>query len=92
MELRDELVLAPASSASGLTPDGRRMLRAIDELPEDVREVFDLLRIQGMTQAEAAHVLGVSAETVKRRLSRGLRLLAEQLADLCPDEEPPDSV
>ena len=45
-----------------------------------------------MTQAEAAHVLGVSAETVKRRLSRGLRLLAEQLADLCPDEEPPDSV
>jgi DNA-directed RNA polymerase specialized sigma24 family protein len=28
--------------------------------------VFDLLRIQGMTQAEAAHVLGVSAVTVKR--------------------------
>jgi hypothetical protein len=48
VELRDELVLAPASSASGLTPDGRRMLRAI-ELPEDVREVVDLLRIQGVT-------------------------------------------
>jgi RNA polymerase sigma-70 factor (ECF subfamily) len=54
VELRDELVLEPASSASGLTPDGRRMLRAIDELPDDVREVFDLLRIQGMTSAEAA--------------------------------------
>ena len=68
------------------------MLRAIGELPEDEREVFDLVRIQGMAQAEAAHVLGVSAETVKRRLSRGLRLLAEQRADLSPDEEPPDSV
>jgi DNA-directed RNA polymerase specialized sigma24 family protein len=43
------------------------MLRAIGELPEDVREVFDLVRILGMTQTEAAHGLGVPAETVKRR-------------------------
>ena len=77
---------APASSVSRLSPDGRRMLRAIDVLPQDEREVFDLVCIQGMTQAEAAHVLGVSEETVKRRLNRGLRLLTEQLADLCPDE------
>jgi RNA polymerase sigma-70 factor (ECF subfamily) len=91
VELRDELVPAPASSASGLTPDGR-MLRAIDELPEDEREVFDLVRIQGMTQAEAAQLLDVSAETVKRRLSRGLRRLAERLADLHPGERPPDPI
>jgi RNA polymerase sigma factor (sigma-70 family) len=92
VELRDELVPSPASSASGLTPDGLRMLRAIDELPEDQREVFDLVRIQGMTQVEAAELLGVSTVTVKRRLSRGLRLLAEQLADLRPGEDPPDSI
>ena len=92
VELREGLVPAPASSASGLTPDGLRMLRAIDELPEDEREVFDLVRIQGMTQAEAAQLLGVSAVTVKRRLSRGLRLLTEQLADLRPGENPPDSI
>jgi RNA polymerase sigma factor (sigma-70 family) len=91
MELREELVPAPASSASVLTPDGLRMLRAIDELPEDEREAFDLVRIQGMTQTEAAQLLGVSAVTVKRRLSRGLRLLAERLADLRPREEPLES-
>ena len=91
-ELREGRVPSPASSASGLTPDGLRMLQAIDELPEDEREVFDLVRVQGMAQTEAAQVLGVSAVTVKRRLSRGLRLLAEQLADLCPDEKPPDSI
>jgi RNA polymerase sigma-70 factor (ECF subfamily) len=68
------------------------MLQAISDLPEEEREAFDLVRIQGMTQAEAAHVLGVSAEMLKRRLSRGLRLLAEQLTDLSRDEEPPDSV
>src|SRR5262249_37293986 len=28
----------PASTASGLSPDGRRMLRAIEGLPEDERE------------------------------------------------------
>jgi len=46
------------------------MLPAIDERPEDEREVFDRLHIQGMKQAEAAQALGVSAVTVKRRLSR----------------------
>src|SRR5262249_43100881 len=34
-ELREGLASAPASSVSGLSPDGIRMLRAIDELPED---------------------------------------------------------
>jgi DNA-directed RNA polymerase specialized sigma24 family protein len=53
-ELCEGVVPAPASSVSGLSPDGLRMLRAIDELPEEEREVFDLVRIQGMTQTEAA--------------------------------------
>jgi RNA polymerase sigma factor (sigma-70 family) len=89
VELHEGLVPAPASSGSGLTPDGRRMLAAIGGLPEDEREAFDLVRVQGMTQAEAAQVLGVSAVTVKRRLNRGLRLLTEQLGDLRPSGEPP---
>jgi RNA polymerase sigma-70 factor (ECF subfamily) len=74
----------PASTASGLSPDGRRMLGAIEGLPEDEREVFDLVRIQGLTYAEAAGVVGVSEKTVQRRLNRARLLLAEQLADLRP--------
>jgi RNA polymerase sigma-70 factor (ECF subfamily) len=92
VELREGLVPAPASSASGLTPDGRRMLQAIGELPKDEREAFDLVRVQGMMHTEAAQVLGISVVTVKRRLNRGLRLLTEQLADLRPSEETPDSI
>jgi RNA polymerase sigma-70 factor (ECF subfamily) len=61
------------------------MLEAIDCLPEDEREVFDLVRIQGLTYAEVAGVVGVSEKTVQRRLNRARLLLAEQLADLCPD-------
>ena len=50
------------------------------------------MRIREMSHAEAAHVLGVSVVTVKRRLNRGLWLLAEQLADLPPGEGPPGSI
>jgi RNA polymerase sigma factor (sigma-70 family) len=92
VELCEGLVPAPASSGSVLSPDGYRMLQAIGELPEEEREAFDLVRVQGMTQTEAAQMLGVSTATVKRRLNRGLRLLTEQLADLRPGENPPDSI
>jgi RNA polymerase sigma-70 factor (ECF subfamily) len=84
VELREGLVPAPASSDSGLTPVTRRMLDAIAALPEEEREAFDLVRIQGLTQAEAAQVLGVAAGTVNRRLNRGLQLLLEALDDLRP--------
>jgi RNA polymerase sigma factor (sigma-70 family) len=85
VELREGLVPAAPSSASVLSPDGRRILGAIENLREDEREVFGLVRIQGMTQAEAAEILGVSAKTVQRRLNRGLLLLARQLDDLRPE-------
>jgi RNA polymerase sigma-70 factor (ECF subfamily) len=90
-ELRDGLVPAPATSNSGLSPDARLMLEAIARLPEDESEAFDLVHIQGLSQAEAAEVLGVATRTVKRRLDRGIRLLTEWLGDLNPDATPFDS-
>jgi RNA polymerase sigma-70 factor (ECF subfamily) len=84
ISLDEEKVAAPPSSASGLTPKGYRMLESIDKLPEDEREAFDLVRIQGLTQPEAAEVLGVSAKTVQRRLNRAVVLLARELDDLRP--------
>jgi RNA polymerase sigma-70 factor (ECF subfamily) len=86
VELHEGLIPASSGSGSGLTPNGHRMLRAIDNLPEEEREAFCLVRIQGLTQGEAAQLLGVAISTVKRRLSRGVRLLSEELADLRPAE------
>jgi RNA polymerase sigma-70 factor (ECF subfamily) len=86
VELREGQVPAPASSDSGLSPHGRRILEAIDGLPADEREAFDLVRIQGLTYAEAAELLSVAPKTVQRRLDRGLQLLTERLCDLGPKE------
>ena len=91
VELREGLVPALANSDSVLSPGSRRMLAAIADLPEHEREAFDLVRIQGMSQAEAARVLGVSAMTVNRRLNRGLQSLTAALGDLRPDADAPGS-
>lgn len=79
-----DAVAAPADTDSGLSPECRRMIAAIDALPDDEREAFDLVRVQGMTHPEAAEVLGVVAKTVKRRLDRALMILAERLGDPTP--------
>jgi RNA polymerase sigma-70 factor (ECF subfamily) len=89
VELHEGQLPEPASSDSGLSPDGRRILEAIDSLPEDEREAFDLVRIQGLSYAEAAELQGVVPKTVQRRLDRGLQLLTERLGDLSRGTTPP---
>lgn len=82
--IREDLVPSPETTGSMLSANALRMLQAIENLPEDVREMFDLIRIQGMTQPEAAALLGVSTKTVQRRLNRAILLLADELDDLRP--------
>jgi RNA polymerase sigma-70 factor (ECF subfamily) len=84
IEANEWLLAAPPTSGSALTPDGRNMLEAIDSLPEEEREAFELVRVQGLTYAEAASVLGVSGKTVQRRLNRSLILLRKELDHLRP--------
>jgi RNA polymerase sigma-70 factor (ECF subfamily) len=84
--LNDECVPAPESSGATLGPDAVRMLDEIERLPDEEREVFSLVRIQGMSQSDVAKILGVSAKTVQRRLNRGLLLLTKKLADLQPPQ------
>ena len=86
VELHEESLVAPARSDSAITPDGRQMLQAIESLPEDEREAFELVRFQELTHTEVAEVLGVSTKTVQRRLNRASLLLTRELRDLRPSE------
>lgn len=90
-ELRDELVPAPESSMSGVSSNALRILAAIEALPEDEREVFSLVRVQGMSHVEVALMLDVSTKTVQRRLHRSLVLLSEELGDLLPAGGTPEA-
>ena len=83
--LAESGIVAPLSSDSCLSQEAHRMLQAIEGLPEAEREVFELIRIQGLTYAEVAGIIEASVATVRRRLNRARILLTEQLADLRPE-------
>jgi RNA polymerase sigma-70 factor (ECF subfamily) len=53
----------------------------VEALPEDEREVFDLIWYQGLTRAEAAQVLGVAEVTVRRRWMAARLRLRDLLRD-----------
>ena len=89
MEIGEEDPPSPQSSVSELSPVARGMFQAIDELPNEEREVFELVRIQGMTHVEAADLLSVAQKTVQRRLNRALLLLTEKLGHMRPAHLPP---
>jgi RNA polymerase sigma-70 factor (ECF subfamily) len=56
----------------------------VDALPEQDREVFDLLWYQELTQVEAAALLGISNATLKRRWLAARRRLHQMLKDGLP--------
>ena len=85
VELNDAAVAAPETNDSQLSPNAMRMLQAIDSLPDDEREVFSLVRIQGMAHTEVAEILAIAVKTVQRRLNRSLVLLVEKIGDLSPE-------
>ena len=49
----------------------------VRQLPDDLREVFDLLWYNELTQKEAADLLGVDESTVKRRYRKARESLAD---------------
>jgi RNA polymerase sigma-70 factor (ECF subfamily) len=63
--------------------------RLVEGLPDEEREAFELLWYQGLTQDEAAHLLGVSEATVKRRWTAARLRLGAALRPADPDAPSP---
>jgi RNA polymerase sigma-70 factor (ECF subfamily) len=78
--LTDDIPADPTSQVSTEAPSVRQILEAIERLTEELREIFSLVHIQGLTHAEAADVLGVSTKTVQRRLRQSATALAVELS------------
>jgi RNA polymerase sigma-70 factor (ECF subfamily) len=63
---------------------------AVERLPDEEREAFDLLWYHDLSQAEAAALLGVSERTLQRRWRSARRLLAGVLPVERPDGGEPE--
>jgi len=79
-----EKKVAPADEPHDLE-GWTRFHEQVEKLTDEQREVFDLLWYEGLTQPEAATVLGVSLKTVKRRWQDARLFLFEAMRD-----EPPE--
>lgn len=55
----------------------------VDMLDEPYREALRLTELKGLTQAEAAKVLGISHSGMKSRVQRGKKLLRGELESCC---------
>jgi RNA polymerase sigma-70 factor (sigma-E family) len=64
-----------------LAEDRRQVLAALAALPARRREVLVLRYWLGLTEAEIASALGISAGTVKSTAARGLAALARELGE-----------
>ena len=58
---------------------------AVDRLPEEEREVVDLLWYGNMTHAQAAEALGLATKTIQRRWASARLLIRDALHEESPD-------
>jgi RNA polymerase sigma-70 factor, ECF subfamily len=76
-------VAAGMSSFDGMD---ERLVKALNELPEEYQTVLLLWAVEELSYKEIAEALSIPIGTVMSRLYRARHRLAEQLADLAPQE------
>ncbi|NCT70609.1 MAG: sigma-70 family RNA polymerase sigma factor [Xanthomonadaceae bacterium] len=57
----------------------KRVVEALDRLPNRCREVVWLRRVEELPQKDVASRLGISEKTVEKHLAKGMRLIADHL-------------
>jgi len=77
---------SPGAEADVLEDEqAMRLDRAVARLPAALKEPLLLTAFEGLSQQDAAQMLGVSIKTIETRVYRARKLLAEQLdADMRP--------
>ncbi|MDD3200601.1 MAG: sigma-70 family RNA polymerase sigma factor [Bacteroidales bacterium] len=60
----------------------RKLFVAIDKLPEKYRQIFEMSFEQGLKTAQIAQQLGISESTIKKRKSKMIKTLRNELGDI----------
>lgn len=58
-----------------------RVRKLINQLPTLCREIFELRRIQGISQRQIAEKLGIAEHSVEQQATRGLKLIMKAVAE-----------
>jgi RNA polymerase sigma-70 factor (ECF subfamily) len=72
-----EPFFSPTQSREEAAERQRRLSAALDTLPAKCREVFLLVKMQGLSYKQAADTLGISVKTVEAQMGKALRTLRE---------------
>ncbi|MCC6333511.1 MAG: sigma-70 family RNA polymerase sigma factor [Myxococcales bacterium] len=93
--LRDHQPMDPLDEEPGLaapdrtsSPDAKKVLKALQALPETYAETLAMRLVEGMSGPEIAERTGLTPGSVRVNLHRGMKLLREKLG-LPPAEEGP---
>ncbi len=62
----------------------QKISRALNELPEGCRTVFQMSRFEELKYHEIAGKLGISIKTVENQMGKALKLMREKLAEHLP--------
>jgi len=62
----------------------RNIDKAINELPEQCRTIFQMSRFEDMKYRDIAEKLGLSVKTVENQMGKALRVLRNKLGDYLP--------
>lgn len=71
----------PASAKVELTELEVNLRKALNELPEQCRTIFQMSRFEELKYREIADQLGLSIKTVENQMGKALRILRLKLAD-----------
>lgn len=69
---------------AGLKELEQRIDKALQELPEQCRAIFQMSRFEELKYREIADRLNISVKTVENQMGKALRIMREQLVDYLP--------
>src|SRR3546814_6618865 len=58
-----------------------RVQRLIEELPDRCRRIFELRKVDGLSQREVAEQLGVTEFVIGNEVAKGMKLILQSIAD-----------
>lgn len=61
-----------------------RLSKALNELPEQCRTIFQMSRFEELKYREIADQLGISIKTVENQMGKALKILRSKLVDFLP--------